>query len=718
MGVLAVSAAFACGDSTAPNQAPTASISSPNSGTTAFSGDPVTFQGSANDPESGTLTGSALTWQSSLDGTLGTGPSLTTSNLSTGSHTVTLAAMDPAGGSGSAQVSIDIVDNQPPVATITSPLDGAQYLAGTEVEFSATATDPEDGSLSGGSLSWSSDVDGELGTGSPLMISSLSLGSHSVTLTAADSRGLETSSTIIVTMLANGVPTVSISQPADAASVEEGQEVTFTGSATDTEDGALTGASLTWSSSIDGLFGSGESTATTGLSAGAHVVTLAAQDAQSQIGSATVSIEISPLSGDSFESDDNSGEATATSSGAIQAHNISPATDEDWITFTLAAPSVVVLETRGGSGDDTVLDLFDDVLNLVESNDDGGVGGSSRITRVCGTNELPAGTYFGRVTSFGAATSILAYDLAYTAVSCAEFDDATPGYQIEVRYLGTPPTPSRQQTFEDAAARWAELVVGDIADEIVLEPFAPSCFNVELDPLVDQIDDLVIFAQVTPIDGPGGILGSAGPCFIRTGSGHPLVGLMSFDSDDVTSLENSGAFDVVILHEMGHVIGFGTLWGFLGLLQDPTNPDPATINDTHFTGASAIAAFNAIGGAAYPDAKVPAENDNTTYGPGSLNGHWRESVFETELMSPALDLGVTPISEVTVESLGDMGYDVDPGSADPYTLFWTPSLVAGGQGTKLYFGDDILRGPRLFTDGDGGLRPLGEASDPMDKDDR
>ena len=679
----------------------------------------MTFQGSANDPETGALSGSALTWRSSLDGTLATGTSHTTSSLSNGSHTITLTAMDPAGGSDTAQVAIDITDNQPPAATITAPLDGAQYLAGADVEFSATATDPEDGSLSGGAFSWSSDLDGDLGTGSPIMTTGLSVGSHTVTLTAADSRGLEGIDEITVIVGANGVPTASISQPADAASFEEGQQITFTGSATDVEDGDLTGAALTWSSSIDGTFGSGESTATSGLSVGAHVITLSARDAQSQTGTATVSIEVTLQGPDSFESDDTSAEATVTASGEIQTHNISPDTDEDWITFTLTAPSVVVLETRGGSGDDTVLELYDDLLGLIESNDDGGLGAGSRITRACGTNELPAGTYFARVTSYNAETSILSYDLAYTAVSCADFDDAVPGYQIEVRYLGSIPSPSRQQTFEDAAARWAELVVGDIVDEVVLEPFAPSCFTTELEPLVDQIDDLVIFAQVTPIDGPGGILGSAGPCFIRTETGHPLVGLMSFDSDDVTALENNGAFDVVILHEMGHVIGFGTVWDYLGLLQDPTNPEPATINDTHFLGTAALAAFNAIGGAAYPDAKVPVENDNTTYGPGSLNGHWREAVFDNELMSPALDSPVDPISEVTVESLGDMGYTVDPGAADPYTLFWTaPPLVAEGQGMKLHFGDDIRRGPTLFTDGDGGLRPLGGASDPMDKDDR
>ena len=66
---------------------------------------------------------------------------------------------------------------------------------------------------------------------------------------------------------------------------------------------------------------------------------------------------------------------------------------------------------------------------------------------------------------------------------------------------------------------------------------------------------------------------------------------------------------------------------------------------------NALAAFNAVGGAAYPDAKVPVENDNTTFGIGSLNSHWREEVFNNELMSPALNSPVDPISEVTVEPM-------------------------------------------------------------------
>ena len=709
--------ALSCGDSTAPNQRPVATISAPANGSQAFAGDPVTFQGSATDAESGSLTGEALLWQSDLDGVLGSGGSITRSDLSTGTHQITLAATDPAGGSGIASVSLSIVENQAPVVSIASPADGTQVLAGTEVTLTGSANDPEEGALSGTDVGWSSSIDGQLGTGSQLATSSLSVGAHTITFRAEDARGLAASATIALQVIANGTPAVTIDQPANGSVFLDTDLISFVGSAVDDEDGALSGGSLAWSSSLDGAFATGEAPAALSLSAGTHLITLTATDAQSQEGSASVSITVESTQGDAFEDDDTSAQATVIGSGEIQEHNIRPSTDEDWLTFTLAAPSVVVLETRGEPGDDTVLELYDGALGLIESDDDGGLNSNSRITRICGTNELPAGDYFVRVTSFESGITISDYEVAYTSVSCTEFEDAAPGFDLEVRYLGTPPSPGRQQTFEDAAARWAELIVGDLPEEIVLEPFAPTCFGEELEPIVDQVDDMVIFAQVVEIDGAGGILGQAGPCAFRIpGSALPVAGLMSFDIDDVAGLEANGVFDLVILHEMGHVIGFGSLWDYLGLLADPTTTT-GPINDTHFTGANAIAAFDAIGGASYPDAKVPVENDNVTYGGGSLNGHWRESEFSNELMTPSLGpTFVNPISVLTVESLRDMGYDVDPGAADPFTYPPPLPLMAEGAGMRIEFGDDVLRGERYFPDKDGRLLPFGGGAEPADKD--
>ena len=81
---------------------------------------------------------------------------------------------------------------------------------------------------------------------------------------------------------------------------------------------------------------------------------------------------------------------------------------------------------------------------------------------------------------------------------------------------------------------------------------------------------------IEPIDGPFGVLGQAGPCFVRDDAdGLTVIGRMQFDEDDMELLETEGSLQAVILHEMGHVLGFGTLWGPLafGLLEDPSDPD-------------------------------------------------------------------------------------------------------------------------------------------------
>ncbi|MEA1876775.1 MAG: LpqB family beta-propeller domain-containing protein, partial [Bacteroidota bacterium] len=76
----------------------------------------------------------------------------------------------------------------------------------------------------------------------------------------------------------NTPPTATITSPPNGATYTEGEEVAFRGSGDDTEDGALTGDSLVWTSSIDGQIGTGGSFTKTDLSVGAHTITLAATD--------------------------------------------------------------------------------------------------------------------------------------------------------------------------------------------------------------------------------------------------------------------------------------------------------------------------------------------------------------------------------------------------------------------------------------------------------
>ena len=79
--------------------------------------------------------------------------------------------------------------NTAPVAEITSPSDGSSYTEGTSITFKGTGTDAEDGSLSGRSLVWTSDKDGQIGTGTSVTISSLSINTHKITLTVTNSNG-------------------------------------------------------------------------------------------------------------------------------------------------------------------------------------------------------------------------------------------------------------------------------------------------------------------------------------------------------------------------------------------------------------------------------------------------------------------------------------------------------------------------------------------------
>lgn len=84
---------------------------------------------------------------------------------------------------------VGVVPRNPPTATITSPNDGAVRLRGQPITFEGTGSDPEDGTLEGESLVWSSDRDGEIGTGRSVTTSALSSGQHTITLMVTDSDG-------------------------------------------------------------------------------------------------------------------------------------------------------------------------------------------------------------------------------------------------------------------------------------------------------------------------------------------------------------------------------------------------------------------------------------------------------------------------------------------------------------------------------------------------
>lgn len=94
----------------------------------------------------------------------------------------------------------------------------------------------------------------------------------------------------------NVAPAVTISSPADGASFTEGDAITFTGSASDTEDGDLS-ASLVWTSSADGQIGTGASFTTSTLSTGSHTITASVTDSGGANGADSIGISVQAAGG-------------------------------------------------------------------------------------------------------------------------------------------------------------------------------------------------------------------------------------------------------------------------------------------------------------------------------------------------------------------------------------------------------------------------------------
>jgi len=267
-------------------------------------------------------------------------------------------------------------------------------------------------------------------------------------------------------------------------------------------------------------------------------------------------------------------------------------------------------------------------------------------------------------------------------------DVPTSQFNIEVRYPASQPTPGQQAAFDAAVARWQSVIIGDIQDIDSLT-FTPSAFCPGAPAIQGEpIDDVLIFADLVTIDGTGGVLGRAGPCLIRTAGRLTAMGIMQFDVADLTTLETNGRLNDVILHEMAHVLGFGTLWNELGLLQNGGGSDP------FFKGPSAGGAFLAavLTGTSFNGNAVPVENLG---GLGTRDAHWRKATVANELMTGSISLGNSPLSAFSLASLRDLGYIVNDAVADSFTF--QPQLL-GGFGGEIILREEALKGPIIVID--------------------
>ena len=649
---------------TVPNRIPEAVDAIPAQ--TVFVGETVSVDASVyfRDPDGDPLTYSAVSANADVVTAVIAAATITIRAVATGVTTVTVRAEDPDGGAVDQVVQVT-VPNRGPGAVGSMPAHTVSVGETVTVDASSYFSDPDGDALSYAAASSNTGVSGVSVAGRSVAVTALAKGVATITVEARDPHGLIAQQRFQVTV-PNRTPEAVNAIPAQTVFAGQTASVDVSSYFRDPDGDPLTYSATSSAAAVVSVSISGSTLTLTGVAAGTATVTVTARDPDGLTATQDlpVTVETSNRAPEAVGTIPNQTVATGQTA-TVDASSYFRDPDGDRLTYTAASNNAAVATATVSGSRVTITAVA--------------AGAATVTVTATDPDGLAATSSFGVTVETPAAGS----------------------FHIELVFT-TSVTRSQEAVFRAAAERWMKILAPTELTDVRLGRVFGCGDDPSFHRHVETIDDLMIEVAVGEIDGPGGILGQAGPCGLRQSDGGlPFAGHMELDAADLERKERDGDLDDLVLHEMGHVLGIGTLWRSLrfDLLRNPASETASP--DTHFVGPLAIGAFDEAGGTSYSGgAKVPVEN---TGGAGTRNSHWRRDVFGMELMIGWADGTATssPVSAITVQSLADLGYAVDVTAADPYTLPGADAARLIDDARRIPYGDDIWRGPIVVVDPDG-----------------
>lgn len=243
----------------AEKTAPVVTITSPATGYEVSAADWYEVHGTAIDFKGQPL---AITWESSVEGEIGTGfGSQSVFEPTAGTHTITARATDVLGQEGSASITIEVID-LPPVMSIAWPTPNSLFYETEKLTFVGLSLDPDtNSSLRDWDVEWEISRNGQVVHGvashtAEIPGGILSPGTYKVVFRGYDSGGIgEAELEFKVLKVVGNLPTAKITtqfkEEPYGYGGGDGVKFTLTGVGTDIEDGVLPGTSFRWLAAAD-----------------------------------------------------------------------------------------------------------------------------------------------------------------------------------------------------------------------------------------------------------------------------------------------------------------------------------------------------------------------------------------------------------------------------------------------------------------------------------